>query len=299
MSLTHQQWSSRFLNISVALAFSNKVNTSFRRVEPTVQPVVETGSQRECRILVSDLNLRLEREIFRSIVGDMRLSDITYQSEDSNQCAASLAFLKTGKARHIGDPSQSCLSPEDIINSFPTTPNHLSIVPQLTGSYTSSDSSSALPLPNLPTPSTGFDSNDSRPQSTESSEEHVTPLSPATSSNLRNRRTPPLSRNKGLSKLEENLLSRLKVCEYTLATMSPYDFNNHCQKLTQNEIIVLRDIRRRSKNKIAARECRKRRMNIQTELTTSVDALEKHHRDLKLRLESLKTVKQHLLSLMR
>ncbi|KAF0992667.1 hypothetical protein HZS_582 [Henneguya salminicola] len=98
------------------------------------------------------------------------------------------------------------------------------------------------------------------------------------------------SKQKGLAKFEEDMLIRMSIGEEQLASLSPSDFNNLCRDLNHNQSFILKDIRRRSKNKIAARECRKRRLNIQDELEKTLKIYEEKYVTLKLRLDTLKTL---------
>ncbi|KAF1743197.1 hypothetical protein MXB_2362 [Myxobolus squamalis] len=103
------------------------------------------------------------------------------------------------------------------------------------------------------------------------------------------------SKHRGLNKIEESMLIRLSLSEIELAAMTPADFNGKLGNLSRKEIFILKDIRRRSKNKIAARECRKRRISAHETLLQSVKELEEQCADLNLKFEKLKSEKKYIL----
>jgi len=83
--------------------------------------------------------------------------------------------------------------------------------------------------------------------------------------------------------------------EIKKATTYPMDeFQDFCneKKLTEEQINILKDIRRRGKNKIAAQNCRKRKIDMIDQLRDTLDNREAETKKLKQRKENLEDMKK-------
>ena len=74
--------------------------------------------------------------------------------------------------------------------------------------------------------------------------------------------------------------SRFPASEDEIVDMSISEFSNFLETLSDADAQKARDIRRRGKNKVAARLCRKRKIELVSDIETDIDSLRKKREDI-------------------
>lgn len=74
--------------------------------------------------------------------------------------------------------------------------------------------------------------------------------------------------------------SRFPASEDEIVDMSISEFSSFLETLSDTDAQKARDIRRRGKNKVAARLCRKRKIELVSDIETDIDTLRKKKEDI-------------------